>query len=92
VSIISAKKIHFAQPNGDFTFIQTSRSLKGSESACSSSLADLSQTITAFSTYYGLMKAVVCVVVEEERFRLRSVFLRETRGESALRGVCVTGI
>jgi len=28
----------------------------------------LSQTITTFSTYYRLMKAVVCVVVEEERF------------------------
>jgi len=67
VSIISAKKIHFAQPNGDFTFIQTSRSLKLFNPLCQLSLADLSQTITAFSTYYGLMKAVVYVVVEEER-------------------------
>jgi len=28
VSIISAQKIRFARPNGDFTFIQTSRSYK----------------------------------------------------------------
>jgi hypothetical protein len=68
VSFISTQKIHFARPNGDLTFIQTSHSLKGTESVHSSSLANLSQTITTFSTYYRLMKAVVCVVVEEERF------------------------
>ena len=31
-------------------------------------------------------------MMEEEMFWFRSVFARETRGESALRGVCVTGI
>ena len=89
VSSISAQKIHFARPNGDLTFIQTSHSLKGNGSGHSLSLANLSQTITTFSTYYRLMKAVVCVVVEEERFWFRSVFARETRVEIALRSVCV---
>ena len=41
VSSISAQKIYFTRPNGDFTFIQTSCSHKGSESACSLSLASL---------------------------------------------------
>ena len=92
VSIISAKKIHFARPKDDFTFTQTSRSLKLFNPLCQLSLADLSQTITAFSTYYGLMKAVVYVVVEEERLWFRSLFTRETNGENALTSVFVAEI
>ena len=36
------------------------------------------------------MKAVAYVVMEEEIFRLRSVFERETRDEIALRSFCVS--
>lgn len=35
---------------------------------------------------------IVHVVVKEEGFLFRSVFVRKTRGESALRGFCVIGI
>ena len=38
------------------------------------------------------MKAVAYVVMEEEMFRLWSVFARETRNESALRSVCFSKI
>ena len=38
------------------------------------------------------MRKVAYVVMEEEMFRLRSVFAREMRNESALRSVWVRGV